>query len=70
MCLYRHKRYERILSMNNNVIELNFNKKTVETDVVKEVNKTVVQTNPIYRKMLSFHNSKIGEKLSISDLLR
>ena len=68
-CLYRHKRYERILDMNN-VIKLNFNKETVETDVVKEVNKTVVQTNPIYRKMLSFHNSKIGEKLSISDLLR
>ncbi len=56
--------------MNNNVIELNFNKKAVETDVVKEVNKTFVQTNPIYRKMLTFHNSKIGEKLSISDLLR
>ena len=54
----------------NNVIKLNFIKETVETDVVKEVNKTVVQTNPIYRKMLSFHNAKIGEKLSISDLLR
>lgn len=56
--------------MNNNVIELNF-KKANETDVVKEVNKEVAHyTNPIYKKMLSFHNSKIGEKLTISDLLR
>lgn len=56
--------------MNNNVIELNFKKATETTDVVKEVNKTVVQTNPIYKKMLAFHNSKIGDKLTISDLLR
>lgn len=56
--------------MNNNVIELNFKKATETTDVVKEINKTVVQTNPIYKNMLKFHNAKIGEKLSISDLLR
>jgi len=56
--------------MNNNVIELNFRKNAVETDLVKEVNKTVAQTNPIYKKMLTFHHSKIGEKFSISDLLR
>ena len=56
--------------MNNNVIELNFKKATETTDVVKEVNKTVVETNPIYKKMLAFHNAKIGDKLTISDLLR
>lgn len=28
------------------------------------------QTNPIYKKLMSFKNSKIGEKLSVKDLLR
>lgn len=28
------------------------------------------QSNPIYKKMLEFHNSKIGEKFSVKDLLR
>lgn len=28
------------------------------------------QTNPIYKKMLEFHNSKIGERFSVKDLLR
>lgn len=28
------------------------------------------QTNPIYRKMMDFHNRKIGDKFSIKDLLR
>ncbi len=27
-------------------------------------------TNPIYKKMISFHNEKIGDKWSIKDLLR
>ena len=27
------------------------------------------QTNPIYKKMMKFHNSKIGDKFSVKDLL-
>lgn len=60
--------------MKNNVIELNFrNTNAADTDVVEatnKINKTVVQSNPIYKQMLAFHNTKIGEKFSISDLLR
>lgn len=58
--------------MNNNIIELKF-RNANETDVVEttnKINKTVVQSNPIYKQMLTFHNTKIGEKFSISDLLR
>lgn len=43
----------------------------VETPVVEE--KTVKSynvSNPIYKKVLAFHNAKIGEKLTISDILR
>lgn len=44
----------------------------VETPVVEE--KTVKTynnvSNPIYKKILAFHNAKIGEKLTISDILR
>ena len=28
------------------------------------------QTNPMYRNLMKFHNSKIGEKFSVRDLLR
>lgn len=28
------------------------------------------QTNPIYKKLMQFHNEKIGDKWSIKDLLR
>lgn len=28
------------------------------------------QTNPIYKKLMNFKNSKIGEKLSVKDLLK
>lgn len=28
------------------------------------------QTNPIYKKLMEFKNSKIGDKLSVKDLLR
>ena len=43
----------------------------VETPVVEE--KTVKSynvSNTIYKKVLAFHNAKIGEKLTISDILR
>jgi len=55
--------------MNENVIKLQI-KENKETDVVEKVNQTVLQSNPIYKKMLAFHHAKIGEKLSISDILR
>lgn len=28
------------------------------------------QTNPIYKKMMNFNNSKVGDKLSVKDLLK
>ena len=28
------------------------------------------QTNPIYKNLIKFHNSKIGDKFSVKDLLR
>lgn len=28
------------------------------------------QSNPIYKNLMKFHNSKIGEKFSVRDLLR
>lgn len=42
--------------------------------VTEEKTKTGIsypnQTNPIYKKLVSFHNEKIGDKWSIKDLLR
>lgn len=45
--------------------------------VEKELNEKVKpkishpnQTNPIYKKLMEFHNEKIGDKWSIRDLLR
>lgn len=28
------------------------------------------QSNPIYKNLMKFHNSKIGDKFSVKDLLR
>ena len=45
----------------------------VETAPVVEEKATAKYSNvsnPIYKKMLAFHNAKIGEKLTISDILR
>lgn len=43
----------------------------VETPVVEEKTvKTYNASNPIYKNMLAFHHAKIGEKLTISDILR
>lgn len=51
----------------DNVIKLNV--KAVET--VEETKKELTySTNPIYKNMLKFHHSKIGEKMAIKDLLR
>lgn len=58
--------------MDNKVIRLQvLDKKVEETPVVEEkTTKNVNVSNPIYKKMLAFHNAKIGEKLTISDILR
>lgn len=58
--------------MDNKVIRLQvLDKKVEETPVVEEkATKNVNVSNPIYKKMLAFHNAKIGEKLTISDILR
>lgn len=41
--------------------------------VTKEIEAKATRSghsNPIYRKMATFHNEKIGDKFSIKDLLR
>ncbi|MBR1681372.1 hypothetical protein IJ707_06260 [bacterium] len=56
----------------NKIVRLQvLDKQVEETPVVEE--KTVKSynvSNPIYKKMLAFHNAKIGDKLTISDILR
>ena len=42
----------------------------VETPVEEKTVKTYNTSNPIYKNMLAFHHAKIGEKLTISDILR
>ena len=46
----------------------------VEAPVEKEEKTVSVPasnvSNPIYKKMLAFHHAKIGEKLSVKDILR
>lgn len=37
---------------------------------VKQQKSPTSQTNPIYKNLAKFNNSKIGEKLSIKDILR
>lgn len=56
----------------NKIIRLQVLDKVEETTVVEEktTQKYTNVSNPIYKKMLAFHNAKIGEKLSISDILR
>lgn len=36
----------------------------------KNVQTYSTQTNPIYKNLMKFHHAKIGEKLSVKDLLR
>ncbi len=55
----------------NKVVRLQVLDKQVEETVVEEkATKSYNVSNPIYKKMLSFHNAKIGDKLTISDILR
>lgn len=45
----------------------------VETELKEEFKPKIThpnQTNPIYKNLAKFNNAKIGEKLSIRDLLR
>ncbi len=37
---------------------------------IKHQNSPINQTNPIYKNLAKFNNSKVGEKLSIKDILR
>ncbi len=57
----------------NKVIRLQVLDKTENVEKVEEKVTTPPATNvsnPIYKKMLAFHHAKIGEKLSVKDILR
>lgn len=54
----------------NNVVELQFIKNNEEVEAVTSPIIVDKQTNPIYKQLLQFHHAKIGEKLSIKDILR
>ena len=57
----------------NKVIKLQVLDKTETTEKVEEKVTTPPVTNvsnPIYKKMLAFHHAKIGDKLSVKDILR
>ena len=51
---------ERTEQMLDNVVEEQVKPKMVHPN----------QTNPIYKNLMKFHNSKIGDKFSVKDLLR
>ncbi len=54
----------------NKIVKLQVLDKVTETPVEEKTVKSYNVSNPIYKKMLAFHNAKIGEKLTISDILR
>lgn len=56
----------------NKIIRLQVLDNKVETEIEEKVVTPVISntSNPIYKKMLEFHHAKIGEKLSIKDILR
>ena len=54
----------------NKIVRLQVLDKVTETPVEEKTVKSYNVSNPIYKKMLAFHNTKIGEKLTISDILR
>jgi len=55
----------------NKIIRLQVLDKVKEAPVVEEkTTNSYNVSNPIYKKMLAFHNAKIGDKLTISDILR
>ena len=54
----------------NKIVKLQVLDKVTETPVEEKTVKSYNVSNPIYKKMLAFHNAKIGEKLTVSDILR
>ena len=54
----------------NKIVRLQVLDKVAETPVEEKTVKTYNTSNPIYKNMLAFHHAKIGEKLTISDILR
>lgn len=54
----------------NKIVKLQVLDKVTETPVEEKTVKSYNVSNPIYKKILAFHNAKIGEKLTISDILR
>ena len=54
----------------NKIVRLQVLDKVEETPVEEKTVKTYNASNPIYKNMLAFHHAKIGEKLTISDILR
>ena len=56
----------------NKIVELPVKNKAVEETSIENKKSEVYSntSNPIYKKMLEFHHAKIGEKLSIKDILR
>ena len=54
----------------NKIVKLQVLDKVTGTPVEEKTVKSYNVSNPIYKKMLAFHNAKIGEKLTISDILR
>lgn len=57
---------EREKEMTDEVVEEKANQK----HKITHPNQTNPQTCPILKKMMEFHNEKIGEKLSVKDILR
>lgn len=56
----------------NKIIEFPVKNKTAQ-ESSNEEKKAVTYSNtsnPIYKKMLEFHHAKIGDKLTIKDILR
>lgn len=58
------KRILRVIEKTEAVVE-----ETAETTVTPKISHPN-QTNPIFKKLAQFTNSKIGDKLSIKDLLK
>ena len=54
----------------NKVIRLQVLDKVTESPVEEKTINTYNVSNPIYKNMLNFHHAKIGEKLTLSDILR
>ncbi len=54
----------------NKIVRLQVLDKVTEAPVEEKTVKTFNASNPIYKNVLNFHHAKIGEKLTISDILR